>query len=202
MEPFDTFILKRMLVQVGGVIAIAAILGGFVLAYNATYNNVVYLDQIADGRWRAVMGDLAERYRGIPELARDIRPSLGSDAPSLDEVTGNLGLWTSAVGGGNIGKISSATTDLEASLSSFTRVLERHPDLEASGEVMDFAGALGTTEARASADQERYNEAVREYNLAISTFPASLWAENWRFTRRDYFTARIGGREPPAVPME
>ena len=36
MEPFNTFIWKKIFIQVGGVIAIATVLGGFVLAYNAT----------------------------------------------------------------------------------------------------------------------------------------------------------------------
>jgi len=202
MEPFDTFILKRMLVQVGGVIAIAAILGGFVLAYNAAYNNIVYLDRVADGRWTTVTGDLVERYGGISGLARDIRPALGSDAPAMDAVTGKLSLWTSAVEGGDMARISSATTALEDSIASFTLVLERHPDLEGSGEVGNFTEILEATRARASADEADYDEAVREYNLAISTFPAGLWVENWGFTQRDYFTARIGGREPPPIQAD
>jgi len=200
MEPFETYILKRILVQVGGVIAIAAILGVFILAYNATYNNISNLDQAADGRWTRLGNDLQERYQGIPGLAGEIRPSLGPDTSALDELLKNLSRWDSAVGGGDTGQISLATTDLEASLSSFVSDLKGHPELEGSDRVQEFLGVLESTGARASDDEAGYNEEVQQYNQAISTFPGALWAPDWGFGEREYFTARIGNGEQIPVP--
>jgi LemA protein len=202
MEPFDTFIWKRIFVQVGGVIAIAAILGGFVLAYNATYNTVVNLDQLADERWAGVTQDMLERYGGLPSIVDDLRPSLGSGVSSLDEVVRNLSRFRMALGEGEIGAINPATTNLEASISLLTRVLAEHPEVGASREIQDFMATLKGTEVRMSADRSSYNEAILRYNRAISSFPASLWTYNWGFSRREYFTARIGTGESPPVPTE
>jgi LemA protein len=202
MEPFETFIWKRMLVQIGGVIAIAGILGGFILAYNATYNNVSNLDQLADDRWAVITRDMLERYGGIQSLADDLKPSLGPDASSLDEVVRNLSRWRSALRQGDIGTINPATTNLEASLSLLSRVLEEHPEVMASRGVQDFMATLEVTEGRISVDRSRYNDGIQKYNQAISSFPASLWTYNWGFSRRDYFTARIGTGEPPPVSVE
>jgi LemA protein len=200
MEPFEVYIWKRMLLQVGGVIAIAIILGLFVLAYNGTYHQVVNLDQQADERWSKVMGDLVERYGPIPGLASDVEPSLGSDAPALESVTRDLGRWNEALSGGDMGRMDEATTNLEASLSALVPFLGEHPDLAASGEVREFLASLERTEEEAAADRVGYNEAVSEYNRAISTFPASLWTVNWGFSPREYFTAMIGGSEPTTGP--
>ncbi|MDD1665506.1 MAG: LemA family protein [Methanomicrobiales archaeon] len=202
MEPFETFIWKRIIIQIGGVIAIAAVLGGFVLSYNATYNSVVHLDQLADERWSRLTSDMLERYGGIQGLTDDLRPSLRTDVPTLDEVAGNLGRWRTALSDGNIGTISTATTNLEASLSRLTGVLREHPEVMGSREVQDFMTTLEGTEQRLSADRSGYNEEVQGYNLAISSFPASLWTYNWGFSRREYFTAGIGTRESPPVPVE
>ena len=202
MEPFPTFIWKKIFVQLGGVIAIAAILGGFVLAYNATYNNVVNLDQLADERWARITQDMMERYGGIQGLVDDLRPSLGSDVSALDEVKRNLSHWRTTFNEGDIGTINPATTNLEASLPLLTSVLKEHPEVAATRKVQDFLAFLDGTEVRISADQSSYNEGVWEYNQAIGSFPASLWTYNWGFSRREYFTARIGTREPPPVPME
>ena len=171
MEPFETFIWKRMLVQIGGVIAIACILGGFILAYNATYNSVSNLDQLADERWAGITQDMQERYGGIPSLADDLRPSLGSDASSLDEVTRNLSRLRSALKAGDIGTINPATTNLEASLALLSRVLEEHPEVAASREVQDFMATLEGTEGRISADRSSYNEGIQTYNRAIELLP-------------------------------
>lgn len=202
MEPFPTFIWKRIFVQLGGVIAIAAILGGFVLAYNATYNNVSNLDQLADERWARITQDMIERYGGIQSLADDLRPSLGSDVSALDEVARNLSRWRTAFNEGEIGTINPATTNLEASLSLLTSVLKEHPEVLASREVQDFTATLDVTEERLSAGRSSYNEGIQRYNEAISSFPASLWTYNWGFSQREYFTARIGTGETPPVPVE
>jgi LemA protein len=201
MEPFPTFIWKRIFVQLGGVIAIAAILGGFVLAYNATYNNVSNLDQLADERWARITQDMMERYGGIQSLADDLRPSLGTDVSALDEVARNLSRWRTAFSEGEIGTINPATTNLEASLSLLTSVLKEHPVVLASREVQEFMATLGRTEERLSADRSSYNEGIQRYNEAISSFPASLWAYNWGFSQREYFTAGIGTGEIPPVPV-
>jgi LemA protein len=202
MEPFDTFILKRMLVQIGGIIAIAAILGGFVLAYNATYSQVVNLDQQADERWARIQHDMVGRYAGIPGVVDGLRPSLGPDAPLLDQVTRNLSRWRTALTEGGVGRVSTETSNLEAPLSSLSLFLEGQTGMEKSQAVRDFMGALEKTDMALSADQVSYNEGVRDYNRVIRSFPASLWAENWGFAPKDYFTARIGDREPPPLPEE
>jgi LemA protein len=202
MEPMDTFIAKRMLVQVGGIIAIAAILGVFTVAYNATYADVANLEEEADARWAGIARDLAGRYAGIPGLAAGLGTSLGSDAPALEEVTRNLDSWNAAVSEGDMGGINRATTNLEDSISHLTMVLNRHPEIAASGEVQDLLAVLEMTEGAISSDRSSYNEGVREYNRALSTFPASLWTENWGFARREYCTARIGNTEPPPVFVE
>lgn len=201
MEPFETFIWKRILVQIGGVIAIAAILGGFILAYNASYNSVVNLDQRADERWAQVTRDMQERYGGIAGLVSYLGTSPESDASAVGEVTRNLSSWETAMKEGDIGRINSATTDLEASLSYLNMVLEERPEIEASQEVQDFLATLEETEGRISVDQSSYNEAIQTYNREISSFPASLWTYNWGFSQREYFTARIGSTEPPSVPV-
>jgi LemA protein len=202
MEPFTTFIWKRILIQVGGVIVIAVILGGFVLAYNISYNNAVNLDQQADEQWVRITHDLVERYGGIPALAEYLGSSMGSDVSALDQVTRNLSRWRVALSEGGIGKINTETTNLEVSITSLTMVLKGHPGIAASGGVRDFMSDLERTDADISADRLSYDEAVQLYNRAINSFPASLWASNWGFSWREYFTARIGTREPPPVPED
>jgi LemA protein len=202
MEPFTTFIWKRIFVQIGGVIAIAAILGGFVLAYNATYNTVVNLDQLADERWARIIEDMQERYGEIPVLVSYLGPSLGSDDPAVREVMRNLSHWNAALRERDIVKLNPATTDLEASLSYLATSLKDRPEIEASIGVQDFMETLEGTEQRLLADRSSYNEMVQGYNRAISSFPASLWTYNWGFSRREYFTARIGTTKPPPVPVE
>ena len=144
----------------------------------------------------------AGEVRGVQSLADDLRPSLGPEVSALDEVARNLSAWRAALNEGEIKLINPATNNLEASISLFTTVLKEHPEIMASREGQDFMASLEGTEGSISADRSRYNEGIQRYNRAISSFPASLWTYNWGFSRREYFTARIGTREPPPVPVE
>jgi LemA protein len=200
MVPFDDFLMRRVLLQVGGAIAIAIILGVFVIAYNATYTTVMRLDQQTDEAWTRVVDDMVERYRDVPALAVDLGPSLGPDASAVGEVMRDLDRLKTALSAGEMGGINAATTDLESSLSSLTAVLEAHPEISASGEVRGFMAALERTDQAISDDRVAFNERVWEYNREISSFPGSLWSDNWGLSPREYFTARIGNGDPPPVP--
>jgi LemA protein len=200
MRPFDGIIPSRLFLQVGGVIAIAIILAVFLLSYNATYTVVVTLDRQADGRWAEITHDLVERYREIPSLVAVLGPSLGPDTPALDQVTENLSRWNVALRDGGIGRLDPETVNLEAALGHLDRVLERHPDLLWSLEVLRFREGLDRSGAAIEADRAAYNEAVRRYNEAIGSFPATLWSENWGFVPRDFFTAELWERDAPPLP--
>ena len=200
MEPFETFILKRTIFQLVSVIAISLILGGFLLTYHATYNDVANLDRRADKRWAQVTVDMQERYGGIPGLVTSLGTSPESDAMAIGEISRNLSAWETAMKEGDIRRINSATTNLEASLAVLTMAVKGHPEIESSPEVQSVLATIGETGGRLLADGSDYNEAIDAYNQEISSFPASLWAFNWGFSPREYFTARIGGAEPAPVP--
>jgi LemA protein len=200
MGPSNTAFMKRLFLQLGGIIAVAVILAGFLLAYHSTYSTVVTLDREADGRWAGITHDLVERYQGIPSLAAFLGPSLGPDTPTLDEVSRNLSRWNTALREGGIGKLDPETANLEAALSRFVRVLEGRPDLRESREVMLFLQELDHSGAVAEADRAAFNQVIQDYNEAIGSFPATLWSENWGYVRRASFTAEIGERGTSPEP--
>jgi LemA protein len=192
MEPFDTSVVKRTLVQVWAVIAIAAILGTFIIAYHATYASVAGLDNRAGGRWAEVAGDLVDRYSGIPSLLTVLSQYQGPDAPPVQEVNRRFAAWKGAFISGGAGQVSRATSELEASLAQVRVFLEGNPEMASTGEAREFLAALAGTNEEIREDRLSYNEAVDEYNHAISTFPATLWSGNWGFVPREYFMAEPG----------
>jgi hypothetical protein len=49
--------------------------------------------------------------------------------------------------------------------------------------------------------RDAYNGVVREYNTAITTFPAVLMARSMGFTPRGFFEAQAESREVPSVQL-
>ena len=96
--------------------------------------------------------------------------------------------------------INNATNELESSISRLLVVFENYPDLKASQIVEDMIIELEGTENRISTERMRFNEAARDYNIAIKAFPGNLWATGWGFENKAYFEAKVGAEEPPQVP--
>jgi len=185
---------------IGIVLAIFAAIGIFVLLYFGTYNNMVGLEASVDEKWAQVQQELQRRYDLIPRVVNASKLYIQYEGSILEEITRLRSQWASAMQTGNMETIDNATGNLEGGLSRLIAVFEAYPDLEASQVVQDLMVVLEGTENRISTERMRYNEAVRDYNRAIKSFPGNTWASGWGFEKREYFQAKVGAEEPPPVP--
>jgi LemA protein len=186
------------------VIAIAIIViiiaGVFAAVYFGTYNNMVGLEASADEKWAQVQQELQRRYDLIPNVVTAAQNYIEYEGSVLEEITRLRSQWAAAAQSGNLDDINNATGELESSLSRLLVVFENYPDLEASEIVEDMLIVLEGTENRISTERMRFNEAVRDYNVAIKAFPGNIWASGWGFESKAYFQAKVGAEEPPPLP--
>jgi LemA protein len=66
-------------------------------------------------------------------------------------------------------------------------VTENYPDLKASTQFTKLQDSLAETENMVSVTRNRYNDAVRDYNLAVRTFPSSIFAGMFGFKDGSFF---------------
>ena len=80
-------------------------------------------------------------------------------------------------------------------------VAENYPALTATANFRDLPGPArrdGKPYFRRA--RERFNQAVRDYDTAISSFPAVLYASSFGFASKPYFTATPAANSgPPPV---
>lgn len=187
---------------IGIAIVIVAIIGGYFLLYYGTYNNLVALEESVDEKWAQVEQELQRRYDLIPRVVNACKLYIKYEGSILQNITMLRSQWASAMQTGNMEAINNATSNFESELPKLIAVFEAYPDLKASQLVQDLMIALEGTENRISTERMRYNEAVRDYNRNIRSFPANLWASGWGFESRIYFKAKVGAEEPPPVPID
>ncbi len=58
---------------------------------------------------------------------------------------------------------------------------------------------LEGTENRIATERNRYNDVVRDYNVRIRRFPASIFAGMFGFDKRAPFAAEEGAQHAPKV---
>jgi len=189
-------------IAIGAIIAILAVVGVIFVVYYGTYNNLVALEESVDEKWAQVEQELQRRYDLIPRVVNASKLYIQYEGSILEEITMLRSKWASAMQTGDTKAINNATGNLESGLSRLIAVVEAYPDLKASQVVQDLMITLEGTENRISTERMRYNEAVRDHNRAIRSFPANIWASGWGFERREYFKAKVGAEEPPPVPID
>ena len=76
---------------------------------------------------------------------------------------------------------------------------EAYPDLKANQNFLALQEELTATEGRVSYARQFYNDSVLSFNTSLETFPTLLLARMLGFTKRDYFEAEEGAKQPPQV---
>jgi LemA protein len=137
----------------------------------------------------------------IPNVVSAARAYMTYEGSILQNVTALRSQWMSAAQSGNLDAINSATAQLESGVSSMMVTFENYPNLQSSDVIQSLMITLEGTENRISTERMRYNEAVRDYNTVIASFPGSLWASGWGYTAKPYFQAQVGSTEVPSVTL-
>ena len=83
---------------------------------------------------------------------------------------------------------------LTGALKSLIAVAEAYPDLKASEQFGELQRQLAETEDRIAYSRGYYNDIVRTYNTKVETFPSSIVANTFKFSKRQYFEADEASR--------
>jgi LemA protein len=191
--------MKGKFLALGGIVVVLIVVGVFAGVYLSTYNNLVQLGESTDAQWAQIDTQLQRRYDLIPSVVNVSRAYINYEGSVLEEITRLRTQWAQAVQNGNVDEINNATGRLESSLSNLIVTFEAYPNLKASQVVQDLTVVLEGTENRIATERTRYNDAAKDYNIAIKAFPGNLFASGWGFEGRAYFQAKVGATEPPPV---
>ena len=187
----------------------SAVFAAFVLCLftGCGYNSLVTMREAVDSQWANVENRYQERNDLVPNLVATVK----GYASHEEEVYTEIADARSKLGGSYT--IDSSITDdpeamqnfidaqnqLGSSLSRLLAIQEAYPELKANENFLDLQSQLEGIENRIATERKRYNDAVREYNTAISKFPALITARMFNLTAKQYFKADAQASKAPVV---
>lgn len=178
------------------LLVIVGIIAVLVIYVFTAYNGLVSKEAEVDSQWATVESKLQRRYDLIPNLVNSVQGSMEQEK----EVFGNISEARSKMAGANtVKETAEASTEMESALSRLLVVMENYPELKSNENVKTLMTQLEGTENRISVERDRYNKAVKNYNVAIKRFPKSLVANMTGFSQKDYFEAVEGAEVVPEV---
>ena len=194
-----------------GILAVLGIILLILVAIGAGgYNRLVRLKQQVDKQWAQVQNVYQRRADLVPNLVATVSGAANFEKSTLTEITtarasvGQVKLDpnTAPTDPAKLAEFDRAQSQLSGALSRLLVVVERYPELRATQNFADLQSQLEGTENRISVERRTFNEVVQNYNTAIKSFPALLYAGMFGFKERPYFAATAGAETPPKVQFD
>jgi LemA protein len=147
-------------------------------------NTIPTKEEKAKAQWAEVQNQYQRRADLIPNLVATVKGYAAQESSVL------IGVTQARANALQVKSDASITTDpaafqryaaaqnnLSLALAPLRVLQENYPDLKSNENFMALQSQLEGTENRVAIARRDYNEAVRDYNLTLRTFPQIIWAK-------------------------
>ena len=182
------------------VVAVVAIIWGV-----TSYNGLVKMDEGVGTAWSNVENQYQRRADLIPNLVNTVKGYAAHEKETLDAVVAARTRATQMTVNADdltpekLQAYQKAQGEVGSALGRLLAITENYPDLKANQNFLELQAQLEGTENRISVERRNFNEAAKNYNTAIRTFPRNLLAGMFGFEKRPYFEAEEGASKAPEV---
>jgi len=170
-------------------------------------NSVPTAEEQVNAKWGDLQADYQRRADLIPNVVRTAEQTAKVEKGILVGVTEARANATSIKLNGNdledpqkVAAFAAAQNQLSSSLGRLIATVEAYPQLKSPEAFRDLIVELEGTENRINVSRRDYNEAVRQYNTLIRTFPSAIGAKVFYGAKPKVpFEAAAAAQDAPSV---
>lgn len=187
------------------IVALIAIVGFWAVGVR---NSFVEQEQNVNAKWSNVETVYQKRANLIPNLERTVKSYAKFEQETLTKVVEARSKATSInidptnMTEADMAKFQAAQGELSGALSRLMAVVESYPNLKADQQYINFQREYTAIENSIRSETVYYNDAAKEYNTNIKTFPNNVIANFSNFKEKPYFKAEAGAEKAPSVFSE
>jgi LemA protein len=183
--------MKKFLIVLGVIVLLA------VITFISVYNGIVTKHETITAKWAQVENQLQRRNDLIPNLVNTVKGYATYEQTVFENVTNARSQWAKA---STVDEKVKAAGAVDAALGRLIMVAENYPTLKADQSYLKLMDELSGTENRIAVERMRYNEAVRDYNVTVRTFPGNIIANRSGYkVATEYFKAEEKAKAVPEV---
>ncbi len=180
------------------LIFILVILANMVFAVIAIYNKLVRLRNTVKSSWSDIDVQCKKRYDLVPNLVETVKGYASHEKSVFEKVTQARSMAMQATSPGEMAKAENLFRD---TLKSLFAVAEAYPELKASASFLQLQSQLQEVENNIEYARRYYNAVVRDYNIAVESFPSNLVASQFNFKQAELFQLEAPEAERKAVKV-
>ncbi|MDD4955953.1 MAG: LemA family protein [Candidatus Omnitrophica bacterium] len=167
-----------------GLLIVIALIFAVFFAGIVIYNQLVKYSFLVKEAWAGIDVQLKRRHDLIPSLVESAKGYAKYEQGVFEKVTS---LRAEIVNAKNNKQASGLENDLSRAIKSIFLVAENYPNLKASQNFIDLQKNISLVEDNIQMARRYYNGTVRDYNVAIQSFPGVVIANLFRFSPIDFF---------------
>jgi LemA protein len=159
------------------------------------YNTFQSLDEEAKASWAEVLNQYQRRADLVPNLVNTVKGYAAHEEKVLTDVAsarskvGSMQVTPELINDPEaFAKFQAAQGQLTSALSRLLAVSENYPNLKADQGFRDLQAQLEGTENRITVARNRYIETIKNYNVAVRSFPQNLTAMMFGYKTKASFT--------------
>ncbi len=189
--------MKGWMVGVGVLAVIVLVVALGFGSYVSTKNTLVQKSADVDSAFSDVSVEQQRRMDLIPNLVASVKGYVNEESTVLTNIANARAAVTGATDRASSIK---ANENLSVALSPLLRLQEAYPNLKSNEQFTRLDDELAGTENRIGVSRQRYNRALKDYNVYQQQFPNSIWAGMAGFHVRDeYFKGNPENGTAPKV---
>ena len=163
------------------------------------YNRLVGLRNQVQNGWRQIDVQLKRRHDLIPNLVNTVKGMMDFERGTLTAVIDARAKAMTATGPADA---SRKEGELTQALGKLFALAENYPQLKSNENVKMLQEELSGTENKIGFARQFYNDIATKFNIARETFPSSIIAGMFGFTRAELFEITdAGDRAVPTVDL-
>ncbi|HLI77485.1 MAG TPA: LemA family protein [Acidobacteriaceae bacterium] len=168
-------------------------------SYVSTKNHLVQLNENVNQAYSQVDVVQQRRLDLIPNLVASVKGYVKEEETVLTNIA-NARAAVIAASGDRASSIN-ANRQLDLALSPLNRLQETYPNLKGNEQFVRLEDELAGAENRIAVERNRYNLALKEYNVYVQQFPNSIWAGMAGYHSKDdqYFKGNPANATAPTV---
>ncbi len=185
-----------------GILLLIVLVGG------CGFNGMKQQSLEVDNTWAKVQSAYQRRADLIPNLVATVKGAAEFEKSTYVEVanarSGNLKSLTEVSADKltpqRLADIEKASNDAQSAARMAIHVaFEQYPQLRATVNFQSLQDQLEGTENRIKTSRDDFNDAVKNYNYKVSSFPNNILASLFHFKERPMFQADQGAEKAPQV---
>lgn len=176
-------------------VVVLALLGfGGCVAGN--YNSLVARKADVENKWAQVDNQLQRRGDLIGNLVETVKGAAGQE----QAVFGDIANARAAMMGAKTPEAGiAAAQGMDSAIGRLFVLVENYPQLRSMESFTQLMDEVAGTENRIATERTRYNDTVKDYNVAVRSFPMNLFASMFNFKEAPSYPVPESSKAVPKV---